>query len=136
MSPTGWYQIRIASIYYVGADEVYLESETQIVCPGIVEVDDPQIPVASLALKSWPNPARHRCDIGFQLSKAAFTRLAVYNLKGQLIRTLASDRLSAGTHQFVWDGRDMRGNACAGGIYLLRLQSGDIRTAKKLLLNP
>lgn len=134
LSPTGWYQIRIASIYYVGADEVYLESETQIVCPGIVSTDDPHVPAASLALKSWPNPARNHCDISFQLSKTAFTRLAVYNLRGQLIRTFQAGVLASGPHQFIWDGKDSDGRLCPSGIYLLNLQCGSQISSRKLVL--
>jgi len=132
----GWYQFRIASIYFVGADEVYLESETQIIRPGAVAIDDPQIPVPQLALKTWPNPLRDRCDIGFELPKAASTKLRVYNMKGQLIRTLISANLASGAHQSLWNGLDESGHPCAAGVYLLKLESGNFQGAKKLLLNP
>jgi len=136
LDPDGWYQFRIASIYFAGADEVYLESETQIIRPGAVAIDDPQIPTPQLALRTWPNPMRARCDIGFELPKAASTSLRVYNMRGQVIRTLVSANLASGAHQSVWNGLDDSGHPCAAGVYLLRLESGNTQSAKKLLLNP
>jgi len=50
------------------------------------------------------------------------------------VRTLVDGVLAAGLHTVVWDGRDDRGRAAASGTYLLRLQMGNFRAMRKMLL--
>jgi flagellar hook assembly protein FlgD len=53
---------------------------------------------------------------------------------GRAVRTLADDHLSAGTHEFQWNGTDGNGNRAANGIYFYRIQSGSYSLVKKMLL--
>lgn len=63
--------------------------------------------------------------------------LSIYNLLGQKVITLVSEKQSAGIHQFYWDA-----SALASGMYLYRLEAGDPSTGsgqgfvqvKKLIL--
>jgi flagellar hook assembly protein FlgD len=48
--------------------------------------------------------------------------LRIYNLLGQVVRTLQQAPAPAGYHQVLWDGRDDQGRLVAGGIYLYRLR--------------
>ena len=49
--------------------------------------------------------------------------LAIYNVRGQRVRTLAQGVQAAGRYQIVWDGRSDTGAALASGVYLSRLAS-------------
>ena len=61
--------------------------------------------------------------------------LTVVNVKGQIVRTLVDDSLSAGPHMAVWDGTDARGHELASGVYFARLSAGgEVRTTKMALL--
>ncbi len=72
-----------------------------------------------------PNPFNPRTTVWFDLDAAGAATLAVYDLRGRLVRTLAAGPRQAGQHRADWDGRDERGNAAAAGVYLLRLAAGD-----------
>ncbi len=51
--------------------------------------------------------------------------ITIYNFNGQKIKTLVNKKLSAGTHQIVWDGTDYSGNAVSSGIYFYKMVCGD-----------
>jgi len=61
-------------------------------------------------------------------------KLAVYNLVGQIVATLATGERRAGTHQVRWDGRDQAGEALASGLYLYRLEVGEWSETRSLML--
>jgi len=60
--------------------------------------------------------------------------LRVYNLAGQLVRTLVDGAKDAGVHQVTWTGLDHAGLAVAAGIYVCRLDTDGLTQAHKMLL--
>jgi len=81
-----------------------------------------------------PNPFNPSTQIAFELPQPAPVRLAVYDLRGALVRLLADGPLAAGKHSRVWDGRDDAGAAQASGVYFFRLDAGPRRAQQKGLL--
>jgi hypothetical protein len=81
-----------------------------------------------------PNPSKGRTTIGFCLPHAAEASLKVYNVQGQLVRTLATGSMAAGPHSVGWDGRDDRGRPAAGGVYLYRLRAGTATETGKMVV--
>jgi hypothetical protein len=85
---------------------------------------------AGLASTDWlappaPNPARGGVTFRFGLARDARVSLAIYDLAGRRVRALEGGTLPAGEHVATWDGRGERGERLAGGLYFLRLLSGD-----------
>ena len=60
--------------------------------------------------------------------------LAVYNITGQKVRTLASSPMRAGIHKLVWDGCDDRGATVSSGVYISRLKMGKQVTSQQMTL--
>jgi len=82
-----------------------------------------------------PNPFRSSAIASFSLPREGKARLAVYDLRGALVRTLLDEKLPAGEHRAYWDGRDGLGRPMASGVYFYRLEAlGVSRTQKGLLL--
>lgn len=97
--------------------------------------DDPGLPALQTSLGSIaPNPFADSATISYSLKDSAPANLAVYNLKGQLVKTLVAETKAAGTHQLCWDGLDASGNQVANGAYLLRLSSGQDVSTRKIML--
>ena len=89
----------------------------------------------SLSLEqNFPNPFNSDTAIGFTLSKGTEVELAVYNLAGQKVATLAQGLRQAGIYSLRWDGQGDDGREQASGVYLYRLITGDRGVAQKLLL--
>lgn len=97
--------------------------------PGALQ---PESPFALYA--SWPNPSRGGTTINFSLPREGQARLAVYNVAGQLVRTLAEGVLPAGPQSRSWDGRNQAGRSVPGGVYFYRLSIGDRTLTQKAVL--
>ncbi|MBI4532046.1 MAG: T9SS type A sorting domain-containing protein [Candidatus Latescibacteria bacterium] len=94
-----------------------------------------QIPERFVLRQNFPNPFNQETTIPYVLPGTVEVRLEVYNLSGQVIRTLVNGVVPAGDHLVRWDGRDDTGRDVASGTYLARLQTKDVvRTTKMLLI--
>ncbi|MDZ7316992.1 MAG: carbohydrate binding domain-containing protein [candidate division KSB1 bacterium] len=88
-------------------------------------------------LAAYPNPFNMQTLIPFRLSQAADIDLAVYNLRGERIKTLAQGRWEAGQHQIGWNGLDETQQVVSAGVYFYRLIVNDKRPyelSRKLVL--
>ena len=90
--------------------------------PGRASEPAAKTPGPAYSLHVWPNPFNATAHLGFHLSQAAAIRLAIYNVQGQLVRTLVDEPLHAGVHRTLWDGRDELGHAAATGPYFARFR--------------
>jgi len=58
----------------------------------------------------------------------------IYNISGQVLKTLVNNRFEAGYHQVQWDGTNEMGEQVASGFYFYRLESKDFQQVKKMLM--
>jgi len=83
---------------------------------------------------NYPNPFNPVTNLSFDLPKTEHVTVHIYNLNGQLIRTLGDRSFQAGTHSLVWDGRNEANAPAASGLYLYRFQAGDFSRVSKMTL--
>ena len=100
-----------------------------------VSNDENEIPdlVTKLA-QNYPNPFNPTTTISFDLAKAGKVKLNVYNIKGQLVRSLVNEDLYAGNHKVIWNGTDSRNRRVASGIYYYRLETKDFSKTHRMVL--
>ena len=95
-------------------------------------------PVAALQTfalyANYPNPFNAETQMTYALPVAGAVELAIYNVRGQRVRTLVQGVQAAGRSQIVWDGRNDTGAALASGVYLSRLASTQGVRVRRLLL--
>ena len=97
--------------------------------------DDPQIPVLTTTLKgNYPNPFNPETTISYSVKEAGRVKLEVYNLKGQLVRTLVDEDHAAGHYKRVFDSRDDRGRSISSGVYLVRMSAPGYQKSSKMML--
>ncbi|MBV6506417.1 MAG: hypothetical protein ILNGONEN_01994 [Syntrophorhabdaceae bacterium] len=70
----------------------------------------------------------------YHLPHAAQVFVAIFNLQGQQVATLAQGARTAGIHKVRWNGRDGAGQPVASGVYLYQLQADNFVAVKKALL--
>ena len=92
------------------------------------------MPLSNQLFQNAPNPVRYKTLIAFQLEKPGAVSLKIYNLNGQLVRTLASGQHNSGYHQAMWDAKDDAGRKVADGVYIYKLACGEFNHAKKMVL--
>ena len=62
--------------------------------------------------------------------------LIVYDVLGRRVRQVWQGPLRAGSHRFVWDGRDAAGKAVAAGVYIYQVEINGRMEAKKMTKLP
>ncbi len=79
--------------------------------------------------QNYPNPFNPSTTIRYQLPAANHVSLKVFDLLGDEVATLVDGLQDRGDHAVTWDA-----GRFASGVYIYRLQSGDITSVRKLLL--
>ncbi|MDO9390383.1 MAG: FG-GAP-like repeat-containing protein [bacterium] len=85
-------------------------------------------------LQNSPNPFSQSTIIKYQLSQSGQVGLKIYNIQGQMVKTLVNEAKKAGSYEIRWDGRDDKGNKATNGIYLYSLQTKEERVVKRMIL--
>ena len=99
-----------------------------------VGINDPLIPVRNALYQNSPNPFNPETRISFDLRKNNYVSLEIYNIKGQRVKQLVSNQLSAGQHSMVWNGKDDNNKTVSSGIYFYKFKTSDYQATKKMLL--
>jgi len=82
-----------------------------------------------------PNPFNPRAVVSYRLAERAVVDLAVFDISGRRVTTLASGEIAAGSHEAAWDGTNDRGEDAASGVYFCRLSAlGEERSCKMVLM--
>ena len=83
---------------------------------------------------NYPNPFNPETTISYEIASDGNARIDIFNLKGQLVKTLVNDNKVSGPHRVVWNGTDKYGRKVASGIYQYRLITKDGSITKKMIL--
>jgi hypothetical protein len=105
-----------------------------VVIPSSVSVDDPEesLPTEFSLSQNYPNPFNPATTIKFTLPGLSDVELKIYNIRGELVRTLGNDTRPAGEYTILWDGRDDQNRAVISGIYLCRFRAGTFVSSLKM----
>jgi len=92
------------------------------------------IPFSIKILGNYPNPFNPETTIQFALSHETSINLDICNIMGQKVRTLVSQRIAAGTHCVLWNGRDDRGQSASSGMYFVGIMSQSGLVTHRMML--
>jgi immune inhibitor A len=95
------------------------------------------IPKSIKLFQNYPNPFNPNTSIQFSVNSGQSpirTFLKIYNIRGQLVRTLVDGDKTGGDYAVLWDGRDESGKAVSSGIYFYKLTAGSSSEVKKMVL--
>ena len=107
-----------------------------IVTPaGGTAIDEPKNqPVVMTLNQNYPNPFNPSTTISFDIHESGSTALQIYNVKGELVTTLASGNIRTGSYSLTWDGTNSQGQAVAAGAYLVVLRRGSEQLSQSMLM--
>ena len=93
------------------------------------------VPVFQNSLsKNYPNPFNPTTNISFSIESGGMVKLGVYNMKGQLVKTLVNESRNAGVHFTAWNGMDNNNRKVASGLYFYKLDASDYTSVKKMIM--
>jgi hypothetical protein len=84
--------------------------------------------------QNTPNPFNPATRIVYHVPENAGIKLAIYNVRGQRIRTLADGHSEPGSFEIWWDGTDSGGRRVGSGVYFSRFKAGSFVQTRKMLL--
>ena len=97
--------------------------------PTVTSVEDIMLkPISFTLSQNYPNPFNPTTTIQFDIPKASFVTLKVYNLLGQEVAALVNEKREAGRYEVEFDGSKL-----TSGVYFYRLQAGEYAETRKLL---
>ena len=119
--------------YTVTAEDV---KQSLIQLPTLVTYE---IPAETQLLANYPNPFNPETWIPYRLAEDAFVTLTIYDLSGQVVRTLeVGHRITAvyedRSKAVYWDGRNQVGEQVASGVYFYTLTAGDYSATRKMVI--
>ena len=95
------------------------------------------LPKAFALTQNHPNPFNPSTTINYQIpedaSNVSFT-LNVYDIRGRVVKTLASGMKGAGFYSAFWDGTDSNGREVSSGVYFYRFTSSKYSATRKMIL--
>lgn len=125
--------------YYYWLQTVDMDGSLNLAGPLFLFYDAEGTPSADAPLLTklnsvYPNPFNPSTTIDFSLKEDARVRLAIYNLKGQLVRQLLDEERNADSYQIVWDGKNDKGQNMSSGVYLLNMQAGKHNEFRRIMM--
>ena len=99
-----------------------------IIVDGLIG-NEKRMPTIYALDQNYPNPFNPITMINYQLPMTSNVELSIYNLLGQKVATLISEKQKAGNHQVEWNA-----SGFASGIYYYRIKSGEFQDVKKMIL--
>jgi hypothetical protein len=106
---------------------------TKLAASGSIQITG--IPLTFDLFQNYPNPFNSTTTIKYQVpNKDAHVTIEIYNLLGQLVKTLVDKPHDAGIYHVSWNGTNTIHASVASGFYIYRMRSGDFIKTKKFLL--
>ncbi len=84
--------------------------------------------------QNFPNPFNPQTTIPYTVGVGGPVELSIYDALGQKVRTLVQAEQAPGQYRALWDGRTQNGELAASGAYFYRLQAGEHRETRRLVL--
>jgi FlgD Ig-like domain len=84
--------------------------------------------------QNYPNPFNPQTTIAFTIKDRGAVTLKVYNVNGELVRTLANESRAAGSYSLTWDGHNDSGQPVSSGVYFYKLVTNSFSQTKKMVL--
>jgi len=91
--------------------------------------DNTELPASVALEQNFPNPFNPSTNIPFRLNRAQKVEIAVFNILGQKVATVANQVFNAGSHTIQWDASSL-----SSGMYIYQLSTENQTLNRKLTL--
>ena len=103
--------------------------------PGVLSnVDKKIIPEPHKLFQNYPNPFNPITTLKYFINQDSDVEIIIYDLRGNVIRNLFSGKETSGHKSIQWDGMNENGQLASAGVYLYRIEAGNFRQTKKMIL--
>lgn len=85
-----------------------------------------------LTLRVKPNPLNPKADISFTLTQPGRVKVAIYDLRGRLVRTVLDETRAVGAQSVAWNGMDATDHRVASGTYYVHIEAAQGREVRSV----
>jgi len=112
------YEYQLADVSYAGG----------IVYHPVVEIEVDKLLTTFKLGKAYPNPFNPKTIINYELPITNYVELSIYNIRGQILVTLVSEKQEAGFYKIEWNA-----SGYASGVYYYHLKAGSFQAVEKVI---
>jgi hypothetical protein len=124
-----------SGVYYLLTVVDISGNESDPISPeAVTSADASPTPKAYRLGQNYPNPFNPATLIRFDIKDKVHTTLRIYNVSGELVRTLVDEVLPARSYSVEWNGRNDTGREATSGVYFYKLEAGSFRDVRKMIL--
>ncbi|MBD3386736.1 T9SS type A sorting domain-containing protein [candidate division KSB1 bacterium] len=84
--------------------------------------------------QNFPNPFNPETTIKYKVKEAGIVNISIYNMAGQLVRTLVNRQMKPGSYDLVWNAKDNNGQHVSSGTYFYRMQANNFSKVQRMQL--
>jgi hypothetical protein len=124
-------QARLGFDVGVSADDVFIDNVFLSEGTPTVDISEENeyAPRSFRLFQNWPNPFNPSTTIKFDLPKAGFVSVTIFDINGRVVETLLEKDLAAGIHELNWDSSKR-----ASGVYFCKLSANGKSQIIKMIL--
>ena len=126
-------RVQPGEVYYYWLEDIDETGASSFHGPAVADLSG-LVPGTYQLSQNYPNPFNPETTLRYALPRDGQIRLKIFNIRGQLVKTLVDGERRAGHYSVVWKGRDDCDRPAASGIYFVQMQAGDFRQIRKLAL--
>jgi hypothetical protein len=88
-----------------------------------------KVPTVFKLYQNYPNPFNPVTAIKFDVPRSVYTKLTIYDILGKEVAVLIDKKMEPNSYEISWDGTNF-----ASGIYIYKIESGDFKDIKRMVL--
>ena len=116
-------------INYAGQDGQIMNFGIAVTYPTGINNNNNEIPNAYRLEQNYPNPFNPVTNIAFSIPKAGNVKLIVYDMLGREVVALVNEFKQSGNYSVDFDASNL-----SSGVYLYKIEAGDFKDTKKMML--
>jgi hypothetical protein len=99
-----------------------------------VDITGTGTPAATTLAQNYPNPFNPTTRVDFAIRTKGLVTLKIYNVAGQLVRTLVNETKDPGSYSVTWTGDNDSGKSVASGVYFYKMETKDYSQTRKMVM--
>jgi len=128
--PSGNYTYNVIAVY----DDNWESEMSDDAFVNHTDINETLAPTITQLVGNYPNPFNPTTTISFSLKEAGIVAIDIFNMKGQLVKTLINEEMTGAYHNVVWNGKDNKNKQVTSGIYFYKMKTGKYQETKKMIL--
>ncbi|MBA66203.1 MAG: hypothetical protein CMG55_10430 [Candidatus Marinimicrobia bacterium] len=92
------------------------------------------MPEQFILYPNYPNPFNPVTTIRYDLPEDSFVDVTIYDMLGNVVSNLVKTNQSSGYKSIQWNATNNHGEPVSAGVYLYKIQAGDLVDTKKMIL--